>query len=154
GAGGTAPGGARARDHGRGDHRTLSVHPVLVDRRRLTMYVAAAAPLALAGFGLLAQGRNALPLAAAALIAFPLSFAGTLLLLPVWYACRSLPVYETSATRLLATHLAGAGLMGVVAGYLGRELARLFDAPRPGGDIAIAYQARSAGVLAAGALVY
>jgi len=118
------------------------------------MYVAAAAPLGLAGFGLLVQGRNALPPAAAAAIAFPLSFAGTVLLLPVWYVCRSLPVYETSATRLLVTHLGAAVLTGMMAAYFGRALARLVDATRPGGGIETAYQARSAGVLAAGALVY
>jgi hypothetical protein len=130
------------------------VHPFLVDRRRLAMYVAAAGPIALAGAGLLAQGRNALPPAAAALIAFPLSFAATLLLLPVWYLCRALPAYETSGTRLLLTHLAGAVLTGVAGAYLGGALARLVDATRTGGGVEAAYRARSAGVLAAGALVY
>ena len=118
------------------------------------MYVAAAAPLGLAGFGLLVQGRNALTPAAAAVIAFPLSFAGTLLLVPVWYVCRSLPVYETSATRLLVTHLGAAVLTGMMAAYLGGALARFVDATRPPGGVETAYQARSAGVLAAGALVY
>jgi two-component system, LytTR family, sensor histidine kinase AlgZ len=130
------------------------VHPFLVDRRRLAMYVAAAAPIGLAGFGLLVQGRNALPPLAAAVIAFPLSFAGTLLLLPVWYVCRSLPVNETSATRLLVTHLGTAMLTGMMATYLGGALARFVDATRPPGGVETLYQARSAGVLAAGALVY
>jgi hypothetical protein len=111
-------------------------------------------PLALAGVGLLAQGRNALPPAAAAMIAFPLSLAATLLLLPVWYLCRALPVYETSASRLLLTHAAGALLTGLAAAYLGGALARLVASTRAGVGIETGYQSRSAGVMVAGALVY
>ena len=118
------------------------------------MYLAAAVPLALAGVGLLAQGRNALPPAAAAMIAFPLSLAATLLLLPVWYLCRALPVYETSASRLLLTHAAGALLTGLAAAYLGGALARLAASTRAGVGIETGYQSRSAGVMVAGALVY
>jgi hypothetical protein len=130
------------------------VNSLLPDGRRLGIYVAAAGPLALAGMALLAQGRNALPPAAAAMIAFPLSFAATVLLLPVWYLCRALPVYETSATRLLLTHAAGAVLTGVAAAYLGGALSRLAASTRAGAGIEAAYQSRSAGVMAAGALVY
>jgi len=130
------------------------VHPVLSDGRRLAVYMTASVPLALAGTALLAQGRNALPPAPAALIAFPLSVAATLLLLPVWYLCRALPVYETSGARLLLTHAGGALLTGLAAAYLGRALARLVAAARPGAGIEAAYAAQSAGVMVAGALLY
>ncbi|HKC14213.1 MAG TPA: histidine kinase [Vicinamibacteria bacterium] len=130
------------------------MHPVLADGRRLAMYMTAAVPVALAGMALLSQGRNALPSAPAALIAFPLSVAATLLLLPVWYLCRALPVDETSASRLLLTHAGGALLTGLAATYLGEALARLVGSTRPGAGIEGAYQARSTGVIAAGALVY
>jgi LytS/YehU family sensor histidine kinase len=42
----------------------------------------------------------------------------------------------------------------MMAAYLGGALARFVDATRPPGGVETAYQARSAGVLAAGALVY
>ena len=130
------------------------MHPVLADGRRLAVYMTASLPVALAGTALLAQGRNALPPAPAALIAFPLSVAATLLLLPVWYLCRALPVYETSVSRLVLTHAGGALLTGLAARYLGGSVARLVGSTRPGDGIEASYQAQSAGVMAAGALVY
>jgi two-component system sensor histidine kinase AlgZ len=130
------------------------VHPILTDRRRLGLYMTGALPVALAGTGLLAQGRNALPAASAALIAFPLSFAGTLLLLPLWYLCRALPVDTTSGSRLLITHAAGAGLTGGVAMYLGGCLATLIGSSRPAAGIEDSYAAQSGGVLVGGTLVY
>jgi len=130
------------------------VHPVLSDTRRLAVYMTASVPVALAGTALLAQGRNALTPASAALIAFPLSVAGTVLMLPVWYLCRALPVYSTSLPRLLLTHAGGALLTGLTGAYLGGALARLVDSARPGSGIASAYVAQSAGVTAAGGLVY
>jgi len=130
------------------------VHPVLADGRRLAVYMTASLPVALAGTALLAQGRNALPPAPAALIAFPLSVAAILLLLPVWYLCRALPVYETSVSRLVLTHVGGALLTGLAARYLGGSAARLVGSTRPGDGIEASYQAQSAGVMAAGALVY
>jgi hypothetical protein len=130
------------------------VHPVLTDARRLAVYMMASLPVALAGTALLAQGQNALPAQSAALIAFPLAVAATLLLLPVWYLCRALPVYETSLSRLLLTHAAGALLTGLAALSLGRTLAHLAAALRPRAGVEAAYDAQAAGVLAAGTLVY
>ena len=130
------------------------MHPVLADGRRLAVYVTASVPVALAGTALLAQGRNALPPAPAALIAFPLSVAAALLLLPVWYLCRALPVGETSLSRLLITHGGGALLTALAGAYLGGALARLVSSARPGAGIEGSYRAQSAGVMAAGALVY
>jgi hypothetical protein len=130
------------------------VHPVFADARRLAVYMTASVPVALAGMALLAQGRNALSPASAALIAFPLSVAATLLLLPLWYLCRALPVDETSTSRLLLTHAGGALLTGMAATYLGGALARLVGSTRPGAGIEISYQAQSTGVMVGGALVY
>ena len=130
------------------------MHPVIAGRRRLALYVTASVPVALAGMALLAQGPNALPASAAALVAFPLSMAATLVLLPVWYLCRALPVNETSASRLLLTHVVGALLTALAAVYVGGALARLAGSTRTGGEIELAFAAQSAGVMAAGALVY
>ena len=130
------------------------MHPVLADGRRLAVYMTASLPVALAGTALLAQGRNALPPAAAAMIAFPLSVAAMLLLLPVWYLCRALPVYETSLSRLVLTHAGGALLTGLAGAYLGGALARLVESARPGSGIQSAYAAQAAGVTAAGGLLY
>src|SRR5258708_28637178 len=118
------------------------------------MYMTAAVPVALAGMALLSQGRNALPSAPAALIAFPLSVAATLLLLPVWYLCRALPVDDTSPSRLLLTHAGGALLTGMAATYLGGALARLVGSTRPGAGIEVSYQPQSPGVMISGALGY
>ena len=118
------------------------------------MAVGASVPLAVAGVALLVQGRTSMPLAAAAFLAFPLSLAALLLLLPVWYLCRALPVHETSTLRLALTHGAGAMLMGVASNYLGGALARLAGSVWSGADVHQAYLAKSGGVMAAGALVY
>jgi two-component system sensor histidine kinase AlgZ len=77
-----------------------------------------------------------------------------LLLLPLWYLCRALPAYETSTYRLLLTHSAGALVTAVAAAYLGGALARLVGSTRTGAGIEAGYQARAAGVMVAGALVY
>jgi LytS/YehU family sensor histidine kinase len=77
-----------------------------------------------------------------------------LLLLPVWYLCRALPAYETSTYRLLLTHSAGALVTAVAAAYLGGALAHLVGSTRTGAGIEAGYQARSLGVMVAGALVY
>jgi two-component system sensor histidine kinase AlgZ len=130
------------------------VHPLLGDRRRLAAYLLAALPLALAGMALLAQGRNALPWAAAALIALPLSVAAVVLLLPLWYLCRALPASGASLSRLLLTHTAGALVAGMAAAYLGGALAGLVVSTGYGPEVEAAYATRSAGVTAAGALVY
>jgi hypothetical protein len=118
------------------------------------MYLTVSVPLAVAGVALLTQGRNALPVAAAAMIAVPLSLAAVVLLLPVWYLCRALPAYETSGSRLLLTHAAGALLTGATGAYLGAALARLVGSSRPGAGILGLYEAQAPGVMAAGALVY
>ncbi len=118
------------------------------------MYMMASVPLCLAGVGLLTQGRNALPPTAAALIAFPLSLAAALLMLPVWYLCRALPAYETALSRLLVTHAAGAVLAGLAGASLGAALARLVGSWRPGAGIAALYAAQLPGVRVAGGLVY
>lgn len=116
--------------------------------------MAASLPVALAGTALLAQGRNAMPPALAALIAFPLSMAATLLLVPVWYLCRALPVNETSVSGLLLPHAAGALLTGLAAIYLGGALARRAGSLRPSAGIETSFAAQETGVMVAGALVY
>jgi two-component system sensor histidine kinase AlgZ len=130
------------------------VQPALSDGRRLALYLTASLPVAVAGTVLLAQGRNALAPAVAAAIAFPLSVAATVLLLPVRYLCRALPVYETSASRLLLTHAGGALLTAWAADYLGRALARFVAASRPAEGIEAAFAAQAAGVMVAGGLAY
>jgi two-component system, LytTR family, sensor histidine kinase AlgZ len=130
------------------------VNPILADGRRLAWYLAASVPLAAAGTGLLTQGRNALPPFAAVSIAAPLSVAAVLFLLPVWYLCRALPANETSGSRLLLNHAAGALVAGTAGAYLGAALARVADRYQPGAGILGLYQAQAPGVMAAGALLY
>jgi hypothetical protein len=130
------------------------VHPVLSDWRRLALYLTASVPLAVAAIGLLAQGRNALPLGAAAVIALPLSAGALLVLLPVWYVCRALPVYETPVSSLLLTHGAGALLAGSAGAYIGGALSRLAGPYRPEANVTGLYQAQVPAVVAGGALVY
>ena len=130
------------------------MHPVLADGRRLALYLTASVPLAAATMGLLAQGRNALPLAAAAVVAVPLSVGALLVLLPVWYLCRALPAYETRVSRLLITHGAGALLAGATGAYVGAALARLANPYWPGAGVAGLYPAHVPAVVAGGALVY
>jgi hypothetical protein len=130
------------------------VSPALGDGKRLAVYVTAALPVALAGTTLMSEGKNALPATSAAFIAFTLSFAATVFVLPLWYLCRALPVSNTSGSRLLLTHAAGAVLTGLAATYLGAVLSRVAASMRPGLGIEGLYIAQAGGVMVGGVLVY
>src|SRR5262249_59809354 len=64
------------------------------------------------------------------------------------------PVTEPSLSRLVLARAGGALLTALAGTYLGRVVARVVGSLGFGPGIEAAYAARSAGVLAAGALVY
>jgi hypothetical protein len=130
------------------------VHPILDDRRRLAVYMAASVPVAAVATGLLTRGPSALPPILAAMIALPLAIAGLTLLLPAWYLCRALPPAHTPWPRLLATHTAGAALASVVWASMGTGLARLAGSIHPDVAVAELYAAHRAGLRVGGALLY
>jgi hypothetical protein len=130
------------------------VHPILTNARRLAAYMAASLPLAALTTGLLSYGPNGIPLRPAAWIALPLSVAAMGLLLPVWYLCRTFPADDTKATRLLATHGAGAAITSGVLAFLGISVARLVDSFRPGEGLVDLYRAHTPALMAGGALLY
>ena len=130
------------------------MHPILLGRGRITAYLAASVPLAVATAALLTRAPSPLPWPLAALVALPLSAAAVALLLPVWYLCRALPPDETPWPRLLVTHGGGAAVMGVAWASLGSGLARLVGSSRDAPELPALYEVHVAGVVAGGALLY
>jgi len=130
------------------------VHPILADRRRLAAYVAAAVPLAAATAALLTRGPNAFPLRPALWLSVPFALVALVLLLPVWYVCRTLPVRDSSFSRLLVTHGACAVATSLVWIYLGAALARFIGTFHPEADLAALFRLHLAGLLAGGGLLY
>ncbi|RPI25589.1 MAG: sensor histidine kinase [Acidobacteria bacterium] len=100
------------------------MHPILSNRARLVLYLAAWLPLA----GLLAsllvlQIRTSWP--QALLIAGPLTLLYSFICLPSWYLCRVFPAGVTSQARLLAAQLIAALFSGLVWSACGIPWARI-----------------------------
>ncbi len=103
------------------------MHPILAQRDRLTIYMAAWLPVAamLTGMLVLSAGSS---WAEAMVLVLPLSIVYAFLCLAAWYPCSAFPLRGTSAAKALITHLATAAVsaslwsaaaMGL-AGVLGR----------------------------------
>ena len=129
------------------------MHPILAQRDRLTIYVAAWLPVAamLAGMLVLSAGSS---WAEAMVLVLPLSIVYAFLCLAAWYPCSAFPLRGTSAAKALVTHLAtaavSASLWSAAAMGLARALGRggLF----PGVEDRIHGQLGL--LIAAGALLY
>lgn len=130
------------------------MHPLLSDRRRLLAALAVALPLAAGAAAFLMRGPEALPAVPAVLVAVPLALAAVVLLLPVWYVCRALPIDRSPFIRLLATHGVGAFFASVASAYLGAGLVRLAVPYFPGAALAQRYDAHLPGIAGGGALLY
>jgi hypothetical protein len=130
------------------------VHPILADGRRLAAYTATALPLAAATAGLLTRGPDGVPPLPAVGLAVPLALVALVLLLPVWYVCRALPVQEAPLARLLAAHGLGALFTSSAWVYLGAGIARFAASYRPEADLQALYLAQVQGLLPVGALFY
>lgn len=130
------------------------MHPILSDRRRLAAYLAASVPLAAATAALLTRGPNPFPLLPAVGLSAPFALVGLALLLPVWYVCRTLPVRDSSLSRLLITHGAGALVTSLAWIYVGAALAAVIGTFYPEADLAALFRLHLAELLAGGGLLY
>ena len=130
------------------------MHPILGHWRRLGAYATAAVPIAALVAGLLIQGPGGLPVTAALALAIPLAVGAIALLLPVWYACRSLPVAETPRGRLLLTHALGAAATSFVWVYLGTALSRGLGAYAVFTDLPARHAEHVPTLFASGVLLY
>ena len=130
------------------------MHPILGHWRRLGAYTTAALPVAALIAGLLTQGPGALPLLPAIALAVPMALAAVVLLLPVWYVCRSLPVGDTPRGRLLVTHAFGAAATSFVWIWTGTALSRGLGAARPELALPSRYAEHVPTLFASGALLY
>jgi two-component system sensor histidine kinase AlgZ len=129
------------------------VHPILADRGRLALYLAAWAPVG----GLIAAAL-ALPDRRAAGeaigLALPLALSGAFLCLAVWPLCRSLPLGATDPARLVATHAAGATVTCVLWLLVGAAAAGLMERLPAFAGAAVRYRRDIPMLLLAGALVF
>jgi signal transduction histidine kinase len=101
------------------------MHPILSQFRRLALYLIAWIPLAGLLAYILATSGGAAPREALAL-AVPLCLVYAFVCLSAWYSCRVTPLEQSSFSKLLGTHFAGAlvasGLWILVARVLAAEL--------------------------------
>ncbi len=129
------------------------MHPILAQRDRLTIYMAAWLPVAamLAGMLVLSAGS---PWAEAVVLVLPLSIVYAFLCLTAWYPCRALPLRGTSAAKALITHLATAAVSASLWSTAAMGLARALDRGGlfPGAEGRIHGQLGL--LVAAGALLY
>jgi sensor histidine kinase YesM len=130
------------------------VHPILSDRRWLAAYVAASVPLAAATVAILTRGARAFPIGAAILVSVPFALVALVLLLPVWYVCRTLPVREAPLSRLVATHGVCAASLSLAWTYVGAALVRLVASFYPELGLEALYRLHVADLVAAGAMLY
>jgi sensor histidine kinase YesM len=128
------------------------VHPLLSDRRRLLAYGTLAVPVGASLLGLLALHGGFRPWPAA-LLALPQTLVVLALLIPVWYVCRSLPIGQTTLSRLLGTHGAAAAVTSVVWVYLGAALTRALSNVLEE-ELLPLYRAQFPALLATGGVLY
>jgi len=101
------------------------MHPLLVSRTRLTLYLLAWLPLAAAGSALLATAGG-ISWPRSALTAAGLAVFYALVCLSPWYSGRYLPLQPSAIARLLLNH----GAAALIAAALLLGLARLMSVPR------------------------
>src|SRR5436309_11571887 len=100
------------------------MHPILEDRRRLALYLAAWLPIgALLAVLLVLSDRG--PWGEALALAMPLALVYAFLCLAAWFICRSAPLGTASAPRLMASHATAALVSGAFWVLLGRGWTRL-----------------------------
>lgn len=129
------------------------MHPVLADRSRLALYLAAwlmlAVPLALLA---VEPGRHGL--GAAGLLTFPPTIVYAFVCLAAWYPARAMPLRTARAAALLATHLLAAVVLSA-AWQLGLQLwARGLDALGVTGSALSVMAGRFGLFFVTGALLY
>jgi hypothetical protein len=130
------------------------VHPILADGRRLAAYAAAALPLAMVTTGVLTRGPRGLPPLQAVAAAVPLALVALMLLLPVWYVCRALPLQGAPLARLLTAHGLGALFTSAAWVYLGEGIVRFAAAYGSESDRPELYEGQVQSLLPVGALLY
>ncbi len=102
------------------------MHPLLAERKRLALYLAAWVPIA-ALLAALLNLSGPLTWWDASLLALPLAFFYAFLCLPAWYLCRAFPLDTTEWTRLIAMGLAASFLTAILWVILGESWASLLS---------------------------
>ena len=129
------------------------MHPVLADRKRLALYIAAwmmlGVPLALLA---VEPGRSGL--AAAALLTFPPTIVYAFVCLAAWYPVHALPLRSTRTGTLLMTHLLAAIVLSGGWQFVFRLWARGLDAIGAQSTAAERVTSRFALFFVVGALLY
>jgi two-component system sensor histidine kinase AlgZ len=133
------------------------VDPILPDRRRVAMLVAASVLVAIGCGAWLGGGAHPLTLGPAAGLSVLLALVALVLLMPVRYVCQALPLGTAALSRLLVAHGLGALLLSSAWVSLGAGLVRFFaslqgTASEPG--LSARYQEHVPGLLTGGALLY
>ncbi|HEY6551986.1 MAG TPA: hypothetical protein VI669_01450, partial [Vicinamibacteria bacterium] len=123
------------------------MEPLSGDRRRLAALATATVLVGAATGAFLSLGAQPVSLAAVLGLSVPLALAGTALLLPIRYVCRTLPLGQASFTRLLATHGLAALLLSSAWVSIGAGLARFLDDEGSRG-LVVRYQDHVPGLLA------
>lgn len=84
------------------------MHPILENRQRLGLYLAAWVPIAAIFTAILKRGMASWP--EAALVAGPMSLLYAFVCLSSWYVCLAVPMRQPSLSRLVTTMLAAAAI--------------------------------------------
>lgn len=100
------------------------MHPILSQIRRLGIYLLAWVPIA-ALFSYLFITVGGMRRLEAGILAPVLCLIYAFDCLPAWYTCKATPIESSSVTRLMSTHLLGAGILSALWVLIARGLAYL-----------------------------
>ena len=100
------------------------MHPLLAERKRLVLYLAAWVPIAALLAALLTLSGS-LAWWDASFLALPLAFFYAFLCLPAWYLCRAFPLDTTDWVRLVAMGLTASFMTSILWVILGGSWAAL-----------------------------
>lgn len=89
------------------------MHPIIANRSRTTLYVVAWIPVAALLIGVVSRGGT-ISLAEALVILVPMCFLYAFICQASWYLCAAVPLRQTGAARLCATHATAAAVSSLI----------------------------------------
>jgi two-component system, LytTR family, sensor histidine kinase AlgZ len=129
------------------------MHPILSDRRRLSIYLAGWAFLAIL-LAIIVMEASPVGFGAAVLLVLPPTMIFSSICLAAWYPARVLPLNRTPTLTLVLSHTITAAMLSGLWVLLIRLSARISDSYRPGIRADAAVWSRAVVFFATGILLY
>ncbi len=129
------------------------MHPILAERKRLVLYLAAWVPV-VALIATLLVFSSHLPWVEALALAIPMGFIYAFLGLAAWYLCRSFPLQQTSVPQLLGVYALASLFTSSFWVFMGKGLAAFLAEAPPLSDLSVHYAQQAPLLSAVGILLF